>query len=162
MTAAPTIERTTTAEAQTIALGAAVGRLLRPGDVVALRGDLGAGKTRFVRGVAAGLGHNPAHVNSPTYVLMHEYTDAAHSAPPLIHIDAYRLDGAGDLESLGWDVALEDSAVVVIEWAERIEEALPAHALHITIEHIGEQERRIRIEGAEPWPQRLCDLPSVS
>ncbi|TVQ32180.1 MAG: tRNA (adenosine(37)-N6)-threonylcarbamoyltransferase complex ATPase subunit type 1 TsaE [Phycisphaeraceae bacterium] len=158
MTAAPTIERATTDEAQTIALGASVGRLLRPGDVVALRGDLGAGKTRFVRGVASGLGHSPDHVSSPTYVLMHEYIDPAHSAPPLIHIDAYRLDSAGDLESLGWDVAVEGSAIVVIEWAERIEEALPAHALHITIDHIGEQERRIRIEGPDPWPQRLRDI----
>jgi len=159
MTAAHAIERTTSDEEQTIALGAALGRMLRPGDVVALHGELGAGKTRFVRGVATGLGHDPAHVSSPTYVLLHEYTDSARESAPLIHIDAYRLNDPDDLESLGWDVAVEGGAVVVIEWAERVESALPAHAIHIRIDHIGAHERRIRIDAPALWRERLEALP---
>lgn len=114
-------------EEGTVALGRAVGRLLRAGDVVALEGELGAGKTRFVRGVCEGMGLDPSQVSSPTFVLVNEYAEraagAARSADvvPLRHVDAYRLHGgAEELESIGWDRVVDGSAAVVIEWASRV------------------------------------------
>lgn len=115
-------------ERQTVALGRALGGVLGPGDVVALEGELGAGKTRFVRGVCEGLGLDPAQVSSPTFVLMNEY--AAPNDPrttpraALRHVDAYRLRGTDDLESMGWDCVADGAAVVVVEWASRIAPAL--------------------------------------
>lgn len=143
-------------EAETLAIGRAIGRLLRPGDVVAIDGDLGAGKTRLVRGIALAMGFAGSVVSSPTYVLVNEYelpeedglllsseaptTDSAtlaspESPPPvratprrLFHVDAYRLSGPDDLDSLGWDRVVRDpaqsDAAVAIEWAERITGAL--------------------------------------
>ena len=110
-------------------LGRALGALLRAGDVVALDGELGAGKTRFVRGVCEGMGLDPAQVCSPTFVLVNEYVRPIHATPggvaagvPAIlrHVDAYRLSGPGDLESIGWDRVVDGTAVVVVEWAARL------------------------------------------
>ncbi len=145
-----TIRRFTEGEDETIALGAELGRVLRAGDVVALHGELGAGKTRFVRGVARGMGIDPDGVSSPTFVLMNEYDGAF---LPLVHADAYRLRGADELESTGWDVAADGRAVVVVEWAERIESALPAvdderrFDVRLWHDETGGESRRIEIEG---------------
>lgn len=136
-----TLERDTRSEDETIALGAALGRVLRPGDVLALRGELGAGKTHFVRGVATGMGHDPGAVSSPTFVLVNEYE--SRGAPPLVHVDAYRLRSAADLDALGWDRLTEGSCVVAVEWPERIDGELPHTRLDVSFTHVGEQERRI-------------------
>ena len=121
-------ERTTRGEAETIALAADLARALEPGDVVALHGELGSGKTRFVRGLAAGLGLDAGRVSSPTFVLVHEYT-AAGPGPvqTLVHVDAYRLDPDDDPAQLGLDALVDaGAAVLAVEWAERIDAWLPA------------------------------------
>lgn len=174
------LTRVTRSEDETIALGAALGARLRPGDVVALHGELGAGKTRFVRGVARGLGLDPDLVNSPTFVFVNEYappapaptpttTDGPSSSTParggtatLVHIDAYRLRGEDDLDALGWDRFRDGGAILVIEWAERIAPALPAPGapdrIDVTIEHAGAEARRVMIEAEGA---RLADWPGV-
>lgn len=105
---------------ETTVLGARTGALLRPGDVLLLRGDLGAGKTQFARGVAAGLGI-PGPIPSPTFTLVNEYEgrNAAGERVPLAHIDLYRLGEGGDLDSLGLDDYLGGAWAAVIEWPER-------------------------------------------
>lgn len=160
-------ERFTHNETETMALGEALGRTLRAGDVMALVGELGAGKTRFVRGVAQGLGVDPRQVNSPTYVIVNEYerADSASDAPPLVHIDAYRLSSDDDLRLLGLDDFTNSDAVMVIEWADRIAGAIPAGALWISIEHArapapepdNVTARRLTFHG-DAWAERLASL----
>lgn len=149
-------------EGETIALGAAVARLLRAGDVLALEGELGAGKTRFVRGLARGLGHDEAAVSSPTYVLAHEYGVGEGPAPVLVHIDAYRVRSGEDLESIGWDRMADGRSILAIEWPERIGEAIPETALRVRIEHAGGDRRRVTLSwlGDAPggWATRLGSL----
>ena len=118
-------------EAATERLGEQFAATLRPGDFVALDGDLGAGKTTFVRGVARGLGIDPERVSSPTFVNMQSYPYAGGS---LVHVDAWRIENLQLLESLGWDelLAARDT-IVIVEWASRIEVALPAARLHIRL-----------------------------
>jgi tRNA threonylcarbamoyladenosine biosynthesis protein TsaE len=137
-----TMTVTTKSEEETIALGERLGRVLRAGDVVALHGELGAGKTRFVRGIARGMGLVDAPVNSPTYVLVNVYGPTARGGS-LVHIDAYRLRGEEDLPVLGWDRLADGSNVIVIEWAERIGSALPGEKFDVTMEHVGEESRRV-------------------
>ena len=113
---------------ETIAFGERLGSLLGPNDVVALRGDLGAGKTTLTRGIALGLGLD-ADVHSPTFNLIHE-----HSGPlPLYHIDLYRLETEQDIETLGIEEYLYGGGVSVIEWAERMAGLLPAASVNIEI-----------------------------
>lgn len=155
------LERITHSEEETLSLGESLGRTLRRGDVVALIGELGAGKTRLVRGVARGMGIDPAMVSSPTYVLVNEYEPEAPANPTLIHVDAYRLFGAHELASLGWSSPQDHSAVVVIEWADRITAELPPEALTITIEHVADPTgttRRIVLSGLDEWTSRLTEL----
>lgn len=131
----------THAPAQTRALGAAVGRLVTPGMVIALSGDLGAGKTTFTQGLAQGLGIT-AQVTSPTFTLVAEYD--ARDGMRLIHMDSYRLGDQPDnamleAETFGFEELLEDpAAVVVIEWAERLAALLPPGTLYITLLRAGE------------------------
>ena len=134
-------------EAETIELARALAATLRPGDVIALHGELGAGKTRFVRGLAMGLGIDPALVSSPTYILVNEYPPGD-GAIPLIHVDAYRLTTDDDLESLDWErLGAAQDHVLVVEWAERIPPgALPDDVFTITLLHAGDEIRRITIE----------------
>lgn len=110
--------------AATAALARALAAELAPGSVVALDGELGAGKTTFTRALVAALGGDPAAVQSPTYTLLHRYP----ATPPVVHIDAYRLRSAADLAGLGFEEQAED-AVAVIEWADRVIDALPADRL---------------------------------
>ena len=132
-------------EAETEAIAAELAGTLAPGTLVALEGDLGAGKTRFVRGLARGLGHDAAQVSSPTFVIEHRH--AAPGAVPLVHIDAYRLRGPADLEALGWDELLASrAAVVALEWPSRIAAALPACRVTVHLRDRGEGSREIRIE----------------
>ncbi len=141
-------------EARTQALGAALGALLRGGDVVALFGPLGSGKTRFVQGLALGLGV-PADedVVSPTFVLVREYVGRVR----LCHLDAYRLTGPAELHDLGFGELIGDgSTVVALEWADRVGGLVPASACRVELAHAGEQRRRIAVR----WPDaaRLAQL----
>jgi len=130
--------------AGTEALGRRLGRLLFPGAVVALIGPLGAGKTHFVRAIAEGLDiPNPRVVNSPTFVLCQEYD----ARLPIAHFDAYRLRNATDFAELGVMEFFENEGVVLIEWADRVEAALPVEHLRVTIEPSGETRRRFTFDG---------------
>ena len=131
----------TRSAAETEALGAALAPSLRPGDVVALYGGLGMGKTAFVRGIASVLAPQ-AEVSSPTFALVHEY--GGH--PPLVHFDMYRVENWDDLYSTGfWEYA-DAGAVTVVEWSENIEGALPDTAIRVRFERLSEHERRIKTE----------------
>lgn len=114
---------------QTVAFAGRVAASLRPGAVLALYGDLGSGKTCFVRGLAAAF-HITTPVTSPTYTLIHEYS----SDPPLFHMDLYRISSPDALYTLGLDEYFEGNGITVVEWAERAEPLLPAHTLRIYFE----------------------------
>ncbi len=144
---------------QTRALGAALGRRLRPGDVVLLHGDLGAGKTTLTKGIAEGLGIND-YVQSPTFTLVAEHPGHTASGEPvcLYHLDLYRLSGAAELESFGYEEFLAPvDGITVIEWPERAEGWLPDAYLLVQIEIAGPERRRITIE-AVPGEGRLADI----
>lgn len=138
MTAAPVL---TGSEAETRAVAAALAVELAPGAVVLLSGDLGAGKTAFVRGLAEGLGANPDEVSSPTFTLVHEYRGGR---LPLVHVDLYRVERA-ELDEIGLDPDLAERGVLAVEWPERLARH-PARAIHVTIEDTGDDARRIAIE----------------
>lgn len=115
---------------------------LRPGDVLALDGELGSGKTSFVRGLARGLGCEGV-VNSPTFVRMQQYSG---DRGVLVHIDAYRFEGEADLAQLGWDELLDErSAVIAVEWATRVAHALPERRVDVALAYAEGDARTIRI-----------------
>ena len=132
----------TATELETGNVGESLGKCLRPGDVVLLYGDLGAGKTAFVRGLARGIGANPDDVSSPTFTLVQEY---AGPSMTLFHVDLYRLEPA-EIDDLGLEDLVSGEGVVAIEWAERWR-GRPDDATEVTIEEAGEDRRRIRIHG---------------
>lgn len=125
-------------EEETRAIAARLARQLPPGSVLLLSGDLGAGKTAFVRGLAEGLGVSPDDVTSPTFTLVHEYRGGR---LPLVHVDLYRLDQA-DLAEIGLDDDLAAAGVVAVEWPERLTR-VPAGAVRIAIEDTGGDTRVI-------------------
>jgi len=124
---------------ETRALGEQLGRLLRPGDVVALYGELGSGKTTLIQGIATGLGRRPETVKSPTFVLMREYPGEI----PLIHIDGYRLEGSPAVSWLDMDLIFSPHKVTLIEWAERFAGLLPDDHVAATLTHVSTNRRRI-------------------
>jgi len=127
-------------EDETAALGMRLGRLLKPGDFIALIGELGSGKTRFVQGVAAGLQVGPDRpVTSPTFSLLHIHSGRL----PLYHFDLYRLSGDEDVEQLGFAEYFYGDGVSLVEWADRLHVEMPGERLTITFSHLGEDERRI-------------------
>ena len=132
----------TNSPAQTEAIGAALGKILKPGTVIAYRGDLGAGKTAFTRGLARGLGSTEL-VTSPTYTIVNEYLGGR---MPLFHFDMYRLASSDDLWDIGWEDYLDRNGVCAVEWSENVADAME-DAMVITIEKLGEESRRITIEG---------------
>ena len=134
---------------QTEAIGAALAKILTPGTVLAYRGDLGAGKTAFTRGLARGLGYEEP-VTSPTYTIVNEYLGGR---LPLFHFDMYRLGSADDLWDIGWEDYLDRGGICAVEWSENVEEAMEG-AISVTIEKLGEDARRITIEGGDS----LADL----
>lgn len=142
---------------RTGSLGRALAEVLRPGDVLALVGPLGAGKTHLVRGLAMGLGAEEKIISSPTFILMCEYP----ARIPIVHIDAYRMQGLSDLESIGWSEELFDGAVTVVEWADRIAEYLPADRLSVELEHRGMEQRALVIRPHGDWIERLDSLRNV-
>jgi tRNA threonylcarbamoyladenosine biosynthesis protein TsaE len=130
----------TASEAETAAAGEALGRTLPGGTVLLLEGQLGAGKTAFVRGLAAGLGASPAEVSSPTFTLIQEYPG---TAATLYHVDLYRL-APREVPDLGLDDLMHERAVLAVEWPDRWTDQ-PASAMRVTIEDAGEDRRRITI-----------------
>jgi tRNA threonylcarbamoyladenosine biosynthesis protein TsaE len=130
---------TTHSEQETYALGETVAAALQPGTFVLLHGDLGAGKTAFVRGMAAGLGASPDAVSSPTFVLIQHYKGRT----PLVHVDLYRLDTAAAVDDLGLE-ELAEGAVVAIEWAERLPRPLDRSVM-VKIDDLGQNVRCITI-----------------
>ena len=143
------MEYITNSPAETEAVGQALAQRLKPGTVIAYRGDLGAGKTAFTRGLARGLGYCDP-VTSPTYTIVNEYLGGR---LPLFHFDMYRLASADDLWDIGWDDYLERGGVCAVEWSENVAEAME-DAITVRIEKTGEESRRITIEGGE----HLADL----
>jgi tRNA threonylcarbamoyladenosine biosynthesis protein TsaE len=131
---------TTNAEQETFALGQTLAATLDAGTFVLLHGDLGAGKTAFVRGMAAGLGANPEDVSSPTFVLIQQYKGRT----PLVHVDLYRLESGAAVDDLGLE-EMADGAVVAIEWAERLPRPLDG-SVTVKIADLGADTRRITIE----------------
>ena len=129
---------------ETEAVGAALGKILPPGTVIAYRGDLGAGKTAFTRGLARGLGYDEP-VTSPTYTIVNEYLGGR---LPLFHFDMYRLRCADDLWDIGWDDYLDRNGVCAVEWSENVADAMEEPVL-VTIYKLGEDARRITIEGGD-------------
>lgn len=132
----------TNSPAETTALGAALGRAVKPGAVIACFGGLGAGKTAFTRGVAEGL-EVTGEVSSPTFALVHEYG----GSPALIHFDMYRMSSADDLYTTGFFDYLDGRNVLIIEWSENIADSLPDDCIRVTFETTGDLSRRITIEG---------------
>ena len=146
---------TSDAPARTAAIGSALGRQLQPGDVICLSGLLGAGKTVFSRGIGAGWGAVPA-LTSPTYNLAHEHR-RARDDQQLAHIDLYRISGAADAETLGLDEMLDGETIVIMEWPERIREALPPAHLWIDIELLAGERRELVFRARGARYARLID-----
>ena len=131
-------------ETETAAVGRRLAARLSAGSVVLLFGDLGAGKTALVRGLAEGLGGSAEQVSSPTFTIMQEYRGGP---LPLYHVDLYRLNDPREIDDLGLD-EIAANGVLAIEWAERLPSP-PADAIRVTLEHSGDTERRVTIENAE-------------
>jgi tRNA threonylcarbamoyladenosine biosynthesis protein TsaE len=144
----------------TEAFGRRLGKRLFAGAVVALNGTLGAGKTHLVRAVAEGLGANPAAVSSPTFVLIQEYAGRL----PVFHFDAYRLGSVREFLELGSNEYFEGGGVCLVEWAGKVEPALPAEHLRIDLDVLDENRRRFTITATGPRYEELLiqlGLPSA-
>ena len=131
-------------ELETVLEGEKLGRTLSPGDVVAMRGGLGAGKTAFIRGLAAGLGVVTS-ITSPTFTIVNECPGKI----PLFHFDMYRIGNENELHDIGWDDYLNQGGVCAVEWSENIQNALPHNAIVVQIESLGGDIRRLEIYGVE-------------
>ena len=142
-----TYQWNTASPEETIALAGRIGEKLRPGDCIAYRGDLGAGKTTFTRGLAIGMGLGDC-VTSPTFALVHEYEGK------LIHFDMYRIMDETELETTGFYDYPQDECVFAVEWSENIENALPPRTMRLTLTRTGDESRTITLEGDE----RFADI----
>ena len=137
-------EYITTNEAQTQAIGEKLGKNAKPGQVFALDGDLGAGKTVMTRGIARGMGLNEDDVCSPTFTIVNEYDenkDGSRAQVPLFHFDTYRLGGSDDFLDAGLDEYFDRGGVCVIEWRSVIDDLLPKDTVRITITGSGEMRK---------------------
>ena len=143
------MEFLTNSPAETEKVGEALAKVLTPGAVIAYRGDLGAGKTAFTRGLARGLGVKES-VTSPTYTIVNEYLSGS---MPLFHFDMYRLGSEDELFDIGWEDYLERGGVCAVEWSENVWGAME-DAVIVTISRLSEDTRRIEIEGGD----RIADL----
>lgn len=132
----------TSGENETVEAGAALAKRLAPGDVLAFYGDLGAGKTAFIRGVARGLGIE-SRISSPTFTIVNEYEGPV----PLFHFDMYRLGSSDELFEIGWEDYLVRGGVCCVEWTENVEDAMPPDAIAVRIEKTGGNTRRITVTG---------------
>lgn len=137
---------------ETFALGVKVGKKLQAGDILALSGELGSGKTCFTGGVGRGLGVSENYqITSPTFTLINEYP-ARHK---LYHFDVYRLSDDSDLDDLGYEEFISGKGVVIIEWAEKIASFIPEKAFFINFEYVDENKRKITIKGS---PDRMKEI----
>lgn len=136
------MEIITHSERETEAAGAALAAKLPDGAVVAMYGELGSGKTAFVRGMARGMGIG-CRVSSPTFTIVNEYE----SERTLIHFDMYRLGSADELWGIGWDDYLDRGAVCAVEWSENVQDAFTGNEVTVRFEKLGADERRITIGG---------------
>ena len=127
---------------ETWALAREFAKELKPGDVVCLEGDLGAGKTTFTQGLAAALGV-PGRVTSPTFCIVQEHQS---KDVLLVHMDLYRLRGEEDVEAIGWEDYLARGAILVIEWPDRAGGLVPSNARHLVFHHMGEEKRIVGID----------------
>jgi len=139
--------------ADTAALGRAIGRVLKGGEILALIGTLGVGKTALVKGIATGLGMPSHSVSSPTFVLAHEYQGRV----PMIHMDLYRVKDSCDAQASGLFDCLNDETVVAIEWADRFPSCLPADRLEIRLTHRDLHSRAVAITALGPEASLLLD-----
>ena len=130
--------------AQTESFAEAFAHRLKPGDVLAFRGGMGAGKTAFVRGLAKGLGCR-GEVSSPTFALVHEYSGPV----PLYHFDMYRINSIEDLYSTGYFDYLDAGGILAVEWSENIDSVLEDGTIYVTLEPTAENTRRITISGGK-------------
>ena len=136
------MEFITNSPEETEKIGEKMAKALPAGTILAYRGDLGAGKTAFTRGLARGLGANEP-VTSPTYTIVNEYLSGR---LPLFHFDMYRLRSADDLFDIGWEDYLDRNGICAVEWSENVAEAME-DAVFVTIQKTGESSRRITVEG---------------
>jgi tRNA threonylcarbamoyladenosine biosynthesis protein TsaE len=145
----------TTSAAQTRALGEVLGRVLRPGDVVVLAGDLGSGKTTFAQGVATALGITEP-VTSPTYTIVHEYEGRV----PLVHVDVYRLERLAELYDLGLEELTDDARAMLIEWGDIVAQALPNDRLVVHLELGADDDERMIsfVAHGASWRARVAQL----
>ena len=137
---------------ETVALGERLGRAAAPGDLICLWGDLGAGKTQVVKGIARGLGIADL-VNSPTFILMNEYAGRL----PLFHVDLYRLADAADALAGGVIDDRQIDGVTVVEWPDRMGDILPAGRLDVRIDGSGDEVREVELSTVDPWYGRLVE-----
>jgi tRNA threonylcarbamoyladenosine biosynthesis protein TsaE len=128
--------------AETEAIAAELARTLVGGECIALDGDLGAGKTQFVRGLVRGLGGQPRSVSSPTFVLLNIYDTGR---LPVYHLDAYRTHGAEDFEAIGFSELLDQGGIVAVEWPQRVAPILPPKTINVTFTVAGKNRRQIEI-----------------
>jgi tRNA threonylcarbamoyladenosine biosynthesis protein TsaE len=140
-------------ERETARLGAALASVAPPGTVIGLIGTLGAGKTRLVQAVAAAMGVPQGSVTSPTFVLVNEYTGGSR---PVYHFDTYRLKDEDEFLALGPEEYFASDGITLVEWADRVAKLLPDERLEITIDVIGESERRITIRGTSPAMEEVA------
>ena len=138
-------------ETDTLALGKRLGALLPSGTFVALHGDLGAGKTVLVRGIASALGIR--EVTSPTFTIVQEYD----TTPRLLHFDAYRLSDEDELYAIGFDDYLRQDAILIMEWAELVSNAVPEERLDVLIEGEGIGTRRIVLSASGAVYERILE-----
>ncbi|HSG41785.1 MAG TPA: tRNA (adenosine(37)-N6)-threonylcarbamoyltransferase complex ATPase subunit type 1 TsaE [Anaerolineales bacterium] len=139
---------------QTRGIGARLGGALQAGDVICLQGDLGAGKTTFVQGIAQGWGSLDS-VSSPTFIIVNEYRRAGSSR--LFHMDAYRLESVLEAEQLDLDSMLADGALL-IEWPERIAELIPLECLWIQLDHKDKEEREMKFKASGERYEKLLEI----
>ncbi|MFH1655458.1 MAG: tRNA (adenosine(37)-N6)-threonylcarbamoyltransferase complex ATPase subunit type 1 TsaE [Candidatus Omnitrophota bacterium] len=136
---------------QTINFGKRIAKLFKKGDVIALFGNLGAGKTTLVKGIAKGFGLSQNSVNSPSFVLLKAYKGKM----PLYHFDFYRIKNPDEAHNIGLEEFLFSDGVSVIEWAERIRKFLPEECLHIEFKFINENQRKIKLTGKNKYYKDL-------
>ena len=139
-------------EQQTLSLGRRLGGLLSPGDIVGIRGELGAGKTVLVRGICEGLGLRQ-RTRSPSFTFMNRYRGPV----DVYHIDLYRVGSPGDLATLGWEEAVCGDSIALIEWAERLGPLLPEASIEIDITVTGEETRRIQFTVHNQKHRKMID-----
>ncbi len=144
---------------ETMRLGAAIAQICAAGDIIALEGELGAGKTQFTRGLARGLGLDEREVSSPTFVTVQEYWPKDEAQLVLVHIDAWRMGGkGGELTGIGWGDdggQLRQGAVVAIEWPSKMGPAIGPDYLQVCLQHAEAEKRHILLTGFGRWKTKM-------